>query len=79
MQENLELAQFTPPLLGILILSHPFNDAATRFLVTEDVAEWVLYDYYYLIGVKVVVELLRRDQDGIQQLLDMGVVSLGLI
>ena len=47
-------------------LDCPFNDAAAGFLVTEDVAEWVLSDYCYVIGIKVVAELLGCDQDGVQ-------------
>ena len=38
-------------------LDHPFNDAATGLLVEEDVAEWVLSNYRYVIGVEVVMEL----------------------
>ena len=59
-------------------LDRPFNDAAAGFLVVEDVIEWVLNDYRYVVGVKVVVELLGCDQDGVKQLLDLGVASLKL-
>ena len=48
-----------------LDLDYPFNDAATGFLVSEDIAEWVLSDYRYVVGVEVVTELLGCDQDGI--------------
>ena len=47
-------------------LDHPFYDAAAGFLVAEDVAEWVLSDYYYVVGVEVMMELLGCDQDGVQ-------------
>ena len=60
-------------------LNCPFNDATTGFLVVEDVAERVFRDYCYVVGIKVVVELLGCDQDGIQQLPDLGVASLRLI
>jgi len=60
-------------------LDHPFNDASAGFLVVEDVTERVLSDYYYVVGIKVVVELLGCDQDGIQQFLDLWVASLRLI
>ena len=60
-------------------LDRPFNDAAAGFLVAKDVAEWVLSDYRYVVGVKVVTKLPRCDQDGVQQLLDLGVVSLRLV
>ena len=53
-------------------LNRPFNDVAAGFLVVEDVAEWVLSDYHYVVGVEVVMELLGCDQDGVQQLLDLG-------
>ena len=46
-------------------LDCPFNDASTGFLVTEDVAERVLRDYCYVVGIKVVAELSRCDQDGV--------------
>ena len=46
-------------------LDHPFIDVATRFLVVEDVTEWVLGDHYNGISLEVVVELPGRDQDGI--------------
>jgi len=42
-------------------LDLPFNDAAASFLVVEDVTEWVLSDYRYVVGVKVVTELLGCD------------------
>ena len=60
-------------------LDHPFNNAAAGFLVAEDVVEWVLSDYHYVVGIKVVMELLGCDQDGVQQLLDLGLASLRLI
>ena len=47
-------------------LDRPFNDAAAGFLVAEDVTEWVLNDYHYVVGVKVVAELPRCDKDGVQ-------------
>ena len=60
-------------------LDRPFNDVAASFLVADDVAKWVLSDYHYVVGVKVVIELPRCDQDGVQQLLDLGVMSLRLV
>ena len=60
-------------------LDRPFNDTAAGFLVVEDVTEWVLSDYYYVVGIKVLIELPGCDQDGIQQLLDLGVASLRLV
>ena len=60
-------------------LDCPFNDVAASFLVMEDVTEWVLNNHCYVIGVKVVAKLPRHDQDGIQQLLDLGVASLRLV
>ena len=60
-------------------LDRPFNNAAAGFLVVEDVAERVLSDYCYVVGIKVVAELLGCDQDGIQQFLDLWVASIGLV
>ena len=60
-------------------LDRPFNDVAAGFLVVEDITEWVLSDYCYVVGIKVVMELLGCDQDGIQQLLDLWVASLRLV
>ena len=57
----------------------PFNDAVTGFLVAEDVTEWVLSDYCYVVGVEVMTELSGCDQDEVQQLLDLGVASLRLV
>jgi hypothetical protein len=60
-------------------LDRPFNDAAVGFLVVEDVTERVLSDYCYVVGIEVVMERLGCDQDGVQQLLDLGVASLRLV
>ena len=60
-------------------LDRPFNNAAAGFLVAEDVTKWVLSDYYYVVGIKVVAELPGCDQDGIQQFLDLWVASLRLV
>ena len=51
-----------PEVNGIGVeLDYPFNDAVTSFLVAEDVTEWVLSDYRYVVGIKVVTELLGCD------------------
>jgi hypothetical protein len=42
-------------------LDFPFNDGAVGFLVAEDVTKWVLSDYLYVVGVKVMMELLGCD------------------
>ena len=47
-------------------LDHLFDDAAVGFLIVENVTEWVLYDYRYVVGVEVVMELPGCDQDGVQ-------------
>ena len=47
-------------------LDRPFNDAVAGFLVAEDVTERVLSDYCYVVGIKVVAELPRCDQDGVK-------------
>ena len=52
----------SPEVDGIgVVLDRPFNDVAAGFLVAEDVAEWVLGDYRYVVGIKVVIELLGCD------------------
>ena len=47
-------------------LDHPFDDAITGFLIAENVTERVLRDYRYVVGIKVVAELLGCDKDGVQ-------------
>ena len=39
-------------------LDHPFNDAVVGFLVAENVTEQILSDYRYVVGIKVLAELL---------------------
>ena len=46
-------------------LDHPFDEVAASFLIAENVIEQVLYDNHYVVGVKVVMELLGCDQDGV--------------
>ena len=47
-------------------LDCPFDDAVAGFLVVENVAERVLRDYRYVVGIEEVAELLGCDKDGIQ-------------
>ena len=47
-------------------LDHPFDDVATVFLIMENVAEQILRDYRYAVGIEVVAKLLGCDKDGIQ-------------
>ena len=47
-------------------LDLPFDDAAAGFLIAENVTERVLRDYRYVVGIKVVAELLGCDKDGVQ-------------
>ena len=79
--ERLRLDRVARPEVDSIVpeLDRPFNDAAASFLVAKDVAEWVLSNHCYVIGIEVMLKLPRRDQDGIQQLLDLGVASLRLI
>ena len=60
-------------------LDRPFNHAVANFLFVEDVVEWVLSDYRYVVGFEVVTELPGCEEDGIQQLLNLGAVSLRLV
>ena len=79
--ERLRLDHVARPEVGGINakLNRTFNDAAAGFLVMEDVAEWVLSNYRYVVGIEVVMELPGWDQDCVHQLLDMGVVSLRLV
>ena len=47
-------------------LDRPFDDAAAGFLIAENVAERVIRDYRYVVGIEVVAELLGCDEDGVQ-------------
>ena len=47
-------------------LDRPFNYAAAGFLVAKDDIKLVLSDYCYVVGIKVVMELLGCDQDSVQ-------------
>ena len=60
-------------------LDSPLDDTAVGLFVTEDVPQRELGDHDDLVILKVVTELTRRDQDGVQQLLDLRITSLGLI
>ena len=66
--ERLRLDRVTwPEVDGIgAKLDRPFNATVVGFLVAEDVAERVLGDYCYVVGIKVVAELSGCDQDGVQ-------------
>ena len=46
-------------------LDRPFDDAAAGFLIADNVAERVLHDYRYVVGMEVVVELPGCNKDGI--------------
>ena len=60
-------------------LYHPFNDVAIGFLITKDVAQRILSNHCYLICLKVMAELPRRNKDSVQQFLDLRIPSLRLI
>ena len=60
-------------------LDCPFNDAAVGFLVAENITERILSNHCYGVGLEVVVEFLRCDQDSVQQLLDLRITSLRLV
>ena len=46
-------------------LDRPIDDAATGFLIAENIAKQVLHDYRYVVGMEVVVELPGCNKDGI--------------
>ena len=60
-------------------LYRPFNDVAIGFLITEDVTQRILSNHCYLICLKVMAELLGRNKDSVQQLLDLRIPSLRLV
>ena len=45
-------------------LDRPFDVATAGFLIVENVIEWVLHDYRYVVGIEVVAELPGCDKDG---------------
>jgi hypothetical protein len=48
-------------------------------LVTQDVPQWKLHKHFYGVGVKVMAQFARGDQDTVQQLLDLRIVDFELI
>ena len=60
-------------------IESPLNDVAVGLFVVENVPQGELSDHDDLVILKVVAELARRNQDGVQQLLDLRIMSLGLI
>ena len=60
-------------------LDSPLDDVAVGLFVAENVPQRELGDHGDLVILKVVAELARRNQDGVQQLLDLRIMSLGLI
>lgn len=57
----------------------PLNDAPVGILVAQDVPQRKLRNHFYGVGVKVIVQLARGDQDSIQQLLDLWIPGFGLV
>jgi hypothetical protein len=41
--------------------------------------QWKLGDHFNGVSIKIMMQFARGDQDGIEQLLDLGVTGLGLI
>ena len=60
-------------------LDSPFDDVAVGFLIAKDITEGEFGGHGDLVVLEVMVELAGCGQDCIQQLLDLGVPSLGLI
>ena len=79
--EHLRLYRLADPEInGVRVeLYRPFNDAAIGFLIIEDVAQRILSNHCYLICLKVMTELPRRNKDSVQQLLDLRIPSLRLV
>jgi hypothetical protein len=55
------------------------GNTAIGFLVVKDVTERELGDNSYLVCLKIMAELSGRDQDYVQELLDLWIPSLRLI
>jgi hypothetical protein len=47
--------------------------------VPQDVPQRKLGDHFHGVSVKITAQFVRGDQDGVQQLLDLRVMGLGLI
>jgi hypothetical protein len=60
-------------------LDRPLDDAATGFLIVEDISERILRDHSYVEGIEVVVKLSRCYQDYVEQFLNLRVSSSGLV
>ena len=69
-----------PKIIGVCAeLYRPFNDAAICFFIIEDIAQRILSNHCYLIRLKVMAKLPRRNQYSIRQLLELWIPSLRLI
>ena len=79
--EHLRLYCLTAPKInGVCVeLYRPFNDAAICFFIIEDIAQRILSNHCYLIRLKVMAKLPRRNQYSIRQLLELWIPSLRLI
>jgi len=60
-------------------LDSPLDDMAVGLFIAENVPQRELGDHSDLVILEVVAELARRNQDDVQQLLDLRIMSLGFI
>jgi hypothetical protein len=60
-------------------LNHPFDNVLAGFFVMENVTEREFGNDSDLVIFEIMAELAGRNQDYVQQLLDLGIPSLGLI
>jgi hypothetical protein len=60
-------------------LYHSLGNMTIGLLVAKDVTEWELGDNSYLVCLEIMAELSGRDQECIQELLDLWIPSLRLI
>jgi hypothetical protein len=79
--QNLRLnGRPAPELNGIgAELNRPFGDAPAGFFVMENVTEREFGDDDDLVIFEIMAELVGCNQDCVQQLLDLGIPSLGLV
>ena len=60
-------------------LYRPFDNAAIGFLIVKNIVERILGDHSHVIRLKIVAELSGHNQDCLQELLDLWILSLRLV
>jgi hypothetical protein len=60
-------------------LQCPLDDAPVGVFIAQNVSQRKLGDHFNGVSVKIMAQFTRGNQDGIEQLLDLGVTGLGLV